>query len=154
MSVESGYHRVKDHVQYNFLFCSYGIRLAKALTELVFERGYTPFVVIRPHNDASRNLYTKLGYVKAYETCRVRMTPDCYEDSTVGTISNTSYAKFPPLPQGECVVVPRRKHVPGESQSQVDDEGIEDMLAEKCDISNEEARERKTTTDEGIGEDK
>ncbi|XP_017858033.1 PREDICTED: uncharacterized protein LOC108610444 [Drosophila arizonae] len=134
----------------------YGIRLAKSLTQLVIERGYTPFVVIRPQNDASRNLYTKLGYVKAYETCRVRMTPDCYKDSTVGTIANTSFAKFPPLPQdGDelCVVLPVRKHIPGESQA-VDDEGIEDMLAEKCDISNEEARERKTTTDEGIGEDK
>lgn len=126
------------------------------MTQLVIERGYTPFVVIRPQNDASRNLYTKLGYVKAYETCRVRMTPDCYEDSTVGTIKNTSYAKFPPLPQdGDelSVVLPVRKHIPGESQT-VDDEGIEDMLAEKCDISNDDARERKTTTDEGIGEDK
>jgi len=133
---------------------SYGIRLAKSLTQLVIERGYTPFVVIRPGNDASRSLYTKLGYEKAFETCRVRMTPDCYEDSTVGTISNTSYGKFPPLPQGDCVVVTklRRKHVPGESQTV--DEGIEDMLAEKCDISGDEARERKTTTDEGIGEDK
>nr|NP_001260047.1 uncharacterized protein Dmel_CG15628, isoform B [Drosophila melanogaster]NP_608861.2 uncharacterized protein Dmel_CG15628, isoform A [Drosophila melanogaster]AAF50978.3 uncharacterized protein Dmel_CG15628, isoform A [Drosophila melanogaster]AAN71444.1 RE58324p [Drosophila melanogaster]AGB92583.1 uncharacterized protein Dmel_CG15628, isoform B [Drosophila melanogaster] len=138
----------------DFRRMGYGIRLAKSLTQLVIERGYTPFVVIRPGNDASRSLYTKLGYEKAFETCRVRMTPDCYEDSTVGTISNTSYGKFPPLPQGDCVVVTklRRKHVPGESQTV--DEGIEDMLAEKCDISGDEARERKTTTDEGIGEDK
>lgn len=34
------------------------------------ERGYLPFVVIRPENDASRGLYTKLGFVKEFETVR------------------------------------------------------------------------------------
>lgn len=54
----------------------YGIHLAQALTKTVIERGYTPFVVIRPENDASRNLYTKLGFVKAFETCRVTLNPE------------------------------------------------------------------------------
>lgn len=53
----------------------YGIHLAQALTQKVIERGYTPFVVIRPQNDASRNLYTKLGYQKAFETVRVTLQP-------------------------------------------------------------------------------
>lgn len=54
----------------------YGIHLAQALTKTVIERGYTPFVVIRPENDASRNLYTKLGFVKAFETVRVTLNPE------------------------------------------------------------------------------
>lgn len=31
--------------------------------------------MIRPENDASRNLYTKLGYQKAFETVRVTLKP-------------------------------------------------------------------------------
>lgn len=54
---------------------SYGIHLAQALTQKVIDRGYRPFVVIRPENDASRNLYKKLGYSKAFETCRVTLNP-------------------------------------------------------------------------------
>lgn len=102
----------------------YGIRLARTLTKLVIERGYTPFVVIRPENDASRNLYTKLGFVKAFETCRVKMTPNETNGKSLDSDEN-----------------------------QVDDEGIEDMLAEKCDISNEKGSKEKVT-DEGIEEDK
>lgn len=41
----------------------------------MIERGYRPFVVIRPENDASRNLYKKLGFAKAFETCRVTLNP-------------------------------------------------------------------------------
>ena len=48
----------------------YGTKLAKSLTKLVFDRGYQPFVVIRPENDASRGLYTKLGFQKAFSTVR------------------------------------------------------------------------------------
>lgn len=57
------------------IFFRFGIHLAQALTQKVIERGYTPFVVIRPENDASRNLYTKLGYQKAFETVRVTLQP-------------------------------------------------------------------------------
>uniref|UniRef100_T1GU27 N-acetyltransferase domain-containing protein n=1 Tax=Megaselia scalaris TaxID=36166 RepID=T1GU27_MEGSC len=53
----------------------FGIHLARTLTQRVIERGYKPFVVIRPENEASRNLYTKLGFEKAFETCRVKLTP-------------------------------------------------------------------------------
>lgn len=53
----------------------YGIYLAKALTKLVMDRGYHPFVVIRPENDASRNLYKKLGFEKAFETMRATLSP-------------------------------------------------------------------------------
>ncbi|XP_053687827.1 uncharacterized protein LOC128737248 [Sabethes cyaneus] len=48
----------------------YGIQLAQALTRLVIQRGYVPFVVIRPENNASRSLYTKLGFRKAFESVR------------------------------------------------------------------------------------
>lgn len=50
--------------------------MAQALTKKVIERGYTPFVVIRPENDASRNLYTKLGFEKAFSTVRVTLVPN------------------------------------------------------------------------------
>lgn len=53
----------------------FGIHLAQALTKKVIERGYTPFVVIRPENDASRSLYTKLGFQKAFNTVRVTLIP-------------------------------------------------------------------------------
>lgn len=53
----------------------YGIHLAQSLTELVLARGYLPFVVIRPENDASRSLYTKLGFEKAFETARWTFRP-------------------------------------------------------------------------------
>lgn len=72
------YHPIWSlHNSYAILFQSnrYGIHLAQALTEKVIERGYSPFVVIRPENDASRNLYTKLGYRKAFETVRVTLQP-------------------------------------------------------------------------------
>lgn len=49
--------------------------MAQALTQKVIERGYTPFVVIRPENDASRSLYTKLGFQKAFNTVRVTLIP-------------------------------------------------------------------------------
>lgn len=48
----------------------YGIYLAQYLTKIVTDRGYLPFVVIRPENDASKSLYTILGFKKNYETVR------------------------------------------------------------------------------------
>lgn len=53
----------------------YGILLAKKLMNLVTERGYIPYVVIRPENDASKSLYTKLGFRKIYQTARVVFKP-------------------------------------------------------------------------------
>ncbi|VEN59755.1 unnamed protein product [Callosobruchus maculatus] len=53
----------------------YGLILAKYLTKLVIERGYIPFVVIRPENDASKGLYTKLGFKKYFQTVRAILKP-------------------------------------------------------------------------------
>lgn len=53
----------------------YGIHLARALTVLVLKRGYRPFVVIRPENDASKSLYIKLGFRKAFSTIRAILKP-------------------------------------------------------------------------------
>ncbi|XP_058833666.1 uncharacterized protein LOC131691360 [Topomyia yanbarensis] len=56
----------------------YGIQLAQALTKLVIQRGYVPFVVIRPENTASRSLYTKLGFRKAFESVRGVFKPNTF----------------------------------------------------------------------------
>lgn len=53
----------------------YGIFLAKRLTKEVASRGYKPFVVIRPENDASRSLYSKLGFEKRFRTVRAILRP-------------------------------------------------------------------------------
>uniref|UniRef100_A0A1B6MQD7 N-acetyltransferase domain-containing protein n=1 Tax=Graphocephala atropunctata TaxID=36148 RepID=A0A1B6MQD7_9HEMI len=53
----------------------YGIHLAKCLTQIVRSRGYVPFVVIRPENDASQSLYHKLGFKKNYQTVRAILRP-------------------------------------------------------------------------------
>ncbi|TMW46931.1 hypothetical protein DOY81_007987 [Sarcophaga bullata] len=126
----------------------YGIRLAIALTKKVIERGYKPFVVIRPQNDASRNLYTKLGFEKAYETCRVKLSP--YPIKTNGDAE-------PSAPELEA-----NGDLEANKENQPIDEGIEDMLAEKCDIKadgDDDATatgedKKPTTADEGIGDDK
>ncbi|XP_055386702.1 uncharacterized protein LOC129615482 [Condylostylus longicornis] len=59
----------------------YGIHLARSLTQLVIKRGYSPFVIIRPENDASRNLYIKLGFEKVYETVRAKLNPFIVADN-------------------------------------------------------------------------
>ncbi|KAL1461882.1 hypothetical protein WDU94_013748 [Cyamophila willieti] len=53
----------------------YGYYLAQYLTRIVHARGYIPFVVIRPENDASQSLYMKLGFRKVYQTTRAILTP-------------------------------------------------------------------------------
>ncbi|XP_026688448.1 uncharacterized protein LOC103522579 [Diaphorina citri] len=53
----------------------YGFYLAQYLTRVVHARGYIPFVVIRPENDASQSLYMKLGFRKVYQTTRAILTP-------------------------------------------------------------------------------
>lgn len=63
----------------------YGIHLAKYLTKVVKDRGYLPFVVIRPENDASKSLYTKLGFKKNFETVRAILRPQgCTNESHDG----------------------------------------------------------------------
>nr|XP_031847991.1 uncharacterized protein LOC116433723 isoform X2 [Nomia melanderi] len=58
----------------------YGTKLARYLTKRVAERGYQPFVVIRPENEASQSLYKKLGFVKLYQTVRMTFTPSTWQD--------------------------------------------------------------------------
>lgn len=53
----------------------YGIHLAHRLTKAVRDRGYFPFVVIRPENDASLSLYNKLGFKRSYQTVRAVLRP-------------------------------------------------------------------------------
>lgn len=56
----------------------YGQKLARALTHEVARRGYLPFVVIRPENEASLCLYHKLGFRKNFETVRAILRPSGY----------------------------------------------------------------------------
>lgn len=49
--------------------------LFRYLTKEVADRGYNPFVVIRPENEASQSLYKKLGFRKLYQTIRATFTP-------------------------------------------------------------------------------
>ncbi|XP_033608936.1 uncharacterized protein LOC111868415 isoform X2 [Cryptotermes secundus] len=59
----------------------YGIHLAQYLTKVVTLRGYIPYVVIRPENDASLSLYKKLGFKKHYQTVRAVLRPHGYDDA-------------------------------------------------------------------------
>lgn len=104
----------------------YGIHLAQALTEKVIERGYTPFVVIRPENDASRNLYSKLGFKKAYETARVTLRPHPTNEIKLNGHCNDS--NFIDIMQK--------------------DEGIEDMRSEV--VQNTNSNQNNVAADEGI----
>jgi hypothetical protein len=49
--------------------------LAQNLAKLVEDRGYLPFVIIRPENEASQNLYKKLGFEKAFTAARIILVP-------------------------------------------------------------------------------
>lgn len=62
----------------------YGILLAKYLTKVVIERGYLPFVIIRPENAASKSLYSKLGFKKNYETVRAILRPHEMDNDAQG----------------------------------------------------------------------
>ena len=50
------------------------------LTKLVADRGYNPFVVIRPENEASQSLYKKLGFRKLYQMVRMTFIPDTWQE--------------------------------------------------------------------------
>lgn len=104
--------------------------MAQALTNKVIERGYTPFVVIRPENDASRSLYTKLGYKKAFETVRVTLQPNVSNGDT------TTAEKL----NGHC----GNGHIIDIQK----DEGIEDMRAEI--VQNISPNQNEVAKDEGI----
>ncbi|KAF7399081.1 hypothetical protein HZH68_007673 [Vespula germanica] len=51
------------------------------LTKRVAERGYNPFVVIRPENEASQSLYKKLGFRKLFQTVRMIFTPLSWQET-------------------------------------------------------------------------
>lgn len=118
-----------------FYYGSYGIHLAQALTKTVIDRGYTPFVVIRPENDASRNLYKKLGFVKAFETCRVTLNP----------------AKMRAFNGRAHAAANGNGNVDGDDAHAQTDEGIEDLRNDSvhniCD-----AQQNDDEKDEGIDE--
>lgn len=103
--------------------------MAQTLTTTVIERGYTPFVVIRPENDASRSLYTKLGFRKAFNTVRVTLIPHAEEIKVNGH---------------------HRLDIDNEADTQKD-EGIEDMRVELPENMNLNAND--VANDEGIDED-
>lgn len=105
---------------------------------MVIERGYKPFVVIRPENDASRNLYTKLGFTKAYETCRVKLMPYVHKTSSAENNTNGSCGLYKPsAPESE---------IENDNDNQLNSliekviavkekENIEDMLKVKCTLN-------------------
>lgn len=107
--------------------------MAQALTGKVIERGYTPFVVIRPENDASRSLYTKLGYKKAFETVRVTLQPKVVAtdiENGVGVEKRNGHC-------GNGHIIDIQK-----------DEGIEDMRTEI--VQNNNSNQNDVAKDEGI----
>ncbi|XP_029165116.1 uncharacterized protein LOC114936182 [Nylanderia fulva] len=59
----------------------YGTKLARYLTKRVAERGYYPFVVIRPENEASQSLYKKLGFRRLYQLVRMIFMPFTWQES-------------------------------------------------------------------------
>ncbi|XP_012531732.1 uncharacterized protein LOC105834065 [Monomorium pharaonis] len=59
----------------------YGTKLVRYLTKRVAEKGYYPFVVIRPENEASQNLYKKLGFRRLYQLVRMIFTPFTWQES-------------------------------------------------------------------------
>lgn len=123
-------------------FFRYGIHLAQALTKTVIERGYTPFVVIRPENDASRNLYTKLGFVKAFGTCRVTLNPEgkasaikANGDLFERSVENGNYNN-------------------NNNSAQVDDEGIDDSCSEQHVTAKKSIKNKNIANDdEGIDDE-
>lgn len=62
----------------------YGMYIAKYLTDVVMKRGYLPFVIIRPENDASKSLYSKLGFKKNFETVRAILRPHVMDNDAQG----------------------------------------------------------------------
>lgn len=107
----------------------FGIHLAQALTKKVIERGYTPFVVIRPENDASRSLYTKLGFQKAFNTVRVTLIPRTDDIKVNG----------------------HHRHNNDIEADIQKDEGIEDMRVDITENMNRDSND--VMKDEGIDED-
>lgn len=67
----------------------YGTKLARYLTKRVAEKGYMPFVVIRPENEASQSLYKKLAFRKLYQTVRMTFMPTACQVTENETVNVT-----------------------------------------------------------------
>lgn len=91
-------------MMYFLLYYRYGIQLAQSLTKLVIRRGYIPFVVIRPENDASRGLYTKLGFRKAFESVRGTFVPLVGENHLQNNL--TAYKQRQISNEENCTIEP------------------------------------------------
>lgn len=65
--------------------------MAQNLARLVIKRGYKPFVLIRHENEASKSLYTKLGFVREFEMARIVWTPFDYvpEDKLLNALKRS-----------------------------------------------------------------
>ncbi|XP_012141193.2 uncharacterized protein LOC100880491 isoform X1 [Megachile rotundata] len=63
----------------------YGTKLARYLTKRVVEKGYQPFVVIRPENEASQSLYKKLGFRRLYQIVRMTFMPSTWQEDETET---------------------------------------------------------------------
>ncbi len=139
------FSKLIDFIIFNF---RYGIHLAQALTLRVKSRGYTPFVVIRPENDASRNLYTKLGFVRAFTTVRVTLSPNKIQSKANGdVIAGNDNILYENNENGHGAPNGNANDDDDDAQQ---DEGIEDMRNETVDnisvLSNDDR-------DEGIDEE-
>lgn len=108
--------------------------------------------MIRPENDASRNLYTKLGFVRAFATVRVTLSPNKIQmKANGGVIADNDNIPFNNenghvAPNGNA----NNHHNNDEDDDAQQDEGIEDMRNETVDnvsvLSNDDR-------DEGIDEE-
>lgn len=58
-----------------FRFCH-----TRYLARKVAEKGYSPFVVIRPENVASQSLYKKLGFERLYQMVRATFLPATWKE--------------------------------------------------------------------------
>uniref|UniRef100_A0A182ID04 GCN5-related N-acetyltransferase Rv2170-like domain-containing protein n=1 Tax=Anopheles arabiensis TaxID=7173 RepID=A0A182ID04_ANOAR len=97
-------HKILFVCIFQVVHIRYGIQLAQSLTKLVIRRGYIPFVVIRPENDASRGLYTKLGFRKAFESVRGTFVPLVGENHLQNNL--TAYKQRQISNEENCTIEP------------------------------------------------
>ncbi|KAK0159636.1 hypothetical protein PV327_010730 [Microctonus hyperodae] len=104
----------------------YGTRLARFLYKVIVKRGYVPFVVILPQNEASRSLYRKLGFRKLYQTVRAILMPHGWQE-----IANEDN-------NDETMTVIRENLENDVKQLRVEQRVIEDSMESQHDTTNNE----------------